>query len=568
MKVVVIMRLKNSYFFTLREDVKDEESRSGNLLVRSGMIKKTSAGIYMLLPLGLRVMENLKVIIREEMNKKGALELSMPLLINEEVFNISGRKDSFGGEMFSLRDRNDKKYALGPTHEELFTIAAKSMVKSYKDLPFNLYQIGNKYRDELRPRYGLIRVREFVMKDAYSFDKDKKENDESYMKMKEAYKNIFDRCKLNYLICEADTGAMGGELSEEFQAITSIGEDEIASCSCSYAKNIELASNYINTKSNKEKELEKEIVATKDAKTIDEVCEFLNLDKNKSVKTLIYKLINKDEYVMVLISGEDELNEKKLEKFVNDEIEMASVEAIYNICKSKPGSLGPIGVNIKVIADEKVKYMKNFCIGANKEGYHYINVNLKDFNVYEFTDLRKVKENDLCPKCKKKLKITKGIEIGNIFKLGTKYSEAFDLTYLDEENKRQTVLMGCYGIGLGRVIASVIEQHNDTSGIIWPMELAPFKVAIVIGNTKDEKQVKIANRLYEELNKENISVILDDRDERVGVKFKDMDLIGIPLRVTVGKNIKEDLVEFKKREEKEFNLIKVSKIIETIKKYL
>ena len=561
------MKLKNSYFFTLRENVKDEESISGNLLVRSGMIKKTASGIYMFLPLGLKVMENLKCIIREEMNNKGALELSMPLLINEEVFDISGRKNSFGGEMFSLKDRNNKKYALGPTHEELFTIAAKNMVKSYKDLPFNLYQIGNKYRDELRPRYGLIRVREFVMKDAYSFDKDKKENDESYMKMKEAYKNIFDRCKLNYLICEADTGAMGGELSEEFQAITSIGEDEIASCSCGYAKNAELATNYFEAYDDEE-EKTKEEVYTGDAKTIDEVCEYLNLDKSKSVKTLIYKLINKDEYIMVLINGEDELNEKKLENVINDEIEMASTEAIYNICKSKPGSLGPIGVNIKVIADEKLKSMKNFCVGANKEGYHYINVNLEDFNVYKFTDLRKVKENDLCPICKNKLKITKGIEIGNIFKLGTKYSEAFDLTYLDEKNKRQIVLMGCYGIGLGRTIASVVEQHHDTSGIIWPMELAPFKVAIVIGNTKDEKQALVANKLYEQLNKENISVALDDRDERVGVKFKDMDLIGIPLRITVGKNINEDLVEFKLREEKEFRLIKLDKTLETIKKYL
>ena len=561
------MKLKNSYFYTLREDVKDEESISGNLLVRSGMIKKTSTGIYMFLPLGLRVIENLKAIIREEMNKKGALELSMPLLINEEFFDISGRKGSFGGEMFSLTDRNDKKYALGPTHEELFTVAAKSMVKSYKDLPFNLYQIGNKYRDEKRPRYGLIRVREFLMKDAYSFDADKKQNDESYKKMYDAYKNIFDRCKLEYLVCKSDTGAMGGELSEEFQAISSIGEDEIVSCKCGYATNIELATNYFEIPKN-EHELEKEEVYTKDAKTIDDVCDYLSLNKEKSVKTLIYKLINKDECVMVLMCGNDELNEKKLEKICDDEIQMATTEEIYEICKTKPGFLGPIGVNIKVIADEKIKYMKNFCVGANKENYHFINVNLKDFDVFKYADLRKVKERDLCPICKKSLTITKGIEIGNIFKLGTKYSEAFDLTYLDTENKRQTVTMGCYGIGLGRVIAAVIEQHNDENGIIWPLELAPFKVAIVIQNTKDKKQMELALKYYEELQNKNVSVILDDRDERIGVKFKDMDLIGIPFRITIGKKIEEKLVEFKKRDEQDFSLVKTDKIIETIMKHL
>lgn len=566
MKDVVIMKLKNSYFNTLREEVKDEESKSGNLLVRSGMIKKTSAGIYMFLPLGYKVLENIKKLIEEEMNAAGAQELLMPLLINEEYFIKSGRNNSFGGEMFSLSDRVGKKYALGPTHEELFTVAACLNVKSYKDLPFNLYQIGTKFRDEKRPRYGLIRVREFLMKDAYSFDKDEEQNNISYQKMFDAYKKIFDRCELDYVICEADTGAMGGQLSEEFQALADIGEDVIVSCECGYAKNLEVATNYIEKEEKNIVLLSKEKIFTPNVKTINEVCEFLNINVNNAVKTLIYK--TEDELIMLLLNGEDELNIDKLEKFLGKEVEAAIENEIFEALGSKPGFLGPINANIKIIADEKIKYMKNFCVGANIENYHFINVNLSDFKVNAFTDLREVKQGDLCPKCKRNLNFNKGIEIGNTFKLGTKYSEAFGLTYLDENNLRKPVVMGCYGIGLGRILAAIAEQKSDEYGLVWPTILAPFKVAIVIANIKDETQVELASELYNVLKENKIDVLLDDRDERAGVKFKDMDLIGIPFRITVGKKANENIVEFKSRTSKEIEFIDYKDILSMLKSRL
>ena len=560
------MKLKNSYFYTLRENAKDEDSTSGNLLVRSGMIRKVSSGIYMYLPLGLKVLDNIKKIIKEEMDKTGATELLMPSLIPEDIYDVCGRNQALGSSMFHLKDRYNKPYVLGPTHEELFTIAAKSMVRSYKDLPFTIYQDAPKYRDEARPRFGLIRVREFFMKDAYSFDKDEEGLSVSYQKMYDAYKNIFDRIGLNYAIVRADTGVMGGSLSEEFQAITDIGEDVLVLCDkCDYASNMEIATHKIENKEETKKDLE--LVATPNAKTIDEVCNYLNLDVTKSVKALLMNI--NDELVAFFIRGDRELNETKVTKLLNCQEVLFASDELISKSNAVPGYTGPINLNgAKIIIDEEVKTMTNFVVGANKEGYHYINANLSDFNYDLCADIVNVKENDICPNCGGKLYFKKGIEVGNTFKLGTKYSEKFGLTYLDENNKSNPVVMGCYGIGPGRILASLVEQNNDEKGIIFPLSVAPFKVCIAALNTKDETCMEIANKLYDELNNDGIDTLLDDRDERPGVKFNDLDLLGIPIRITLGKKLSENKVEFKLRKENESIDLDLNDVVKHIKEYL
>ena len=557
------MKLKNNYFYTIREDVKDEEAISGKLLVRSGMIKKSSAGVYMYLPIGYKVLKNIESIIREELNKEGLLELSMPTLIPREIYAQTGRTDSFGSSVFSLKDRFNRDYILGPTHEELFTIASLSCIKSYKDMPYTLYQFQTKFRDEPRPRYGLIRVREFVMKDAYSFDKDLEGLDKSYEKVFNAYKRIFDRIGINYKIVKADTGVMGGLLSEEFQALTEIGEDTLVLCDkCDFASNIEVTKHIVNENDNKE-EKNIELIETKNKETIEDVCNFLNIDIQDSVKAL---LMNVDgSLVIFFVRGDRELNEVKALKVLNaKEISFANDELIAT-SNAVPGYTGPIKLNAKVVIDEEVLKMKNFCCGANKEGYHYINANVKDINYDIVADIVNVKEGDICPNCGGRLYFKKGIEIGNTFKLGTKYSEALGLNYSDEFNNLKPVVMGSYGIGLGRCMAAVVEQHNDDKGIIWPDAIAPFKTSIVIVNAKDEIQNTVANDLYDELMKNNIATILDDRNERLGVKLNDMDLIGVPYRIVVGKRASEGIIELKRRDSDENLEIKVSKILEYIK---
>ena len=560
------MRLSENFFYTFREDVKDEETVSGNLLVKSGMVKKIGNGIYMYMPLGLKVLKNIENIIREEMNKASANELLMPNLLPEEVYISSGRRDNFGDSMFSLKDRYNRALVLGPTHEEFFVEAAKMKIKSYKDLPFNLYQIGNKYRDEPRPRFGLIRVREFFMKDAYSFDTDLDGLDKSYRKMFEAYQKIFDRIGIDYRIVKADTGVMGGLLSEEFQAVTDIGEDILVLCDCGYASNIEVSECVIN-KEKTEKYKEKELVHTPNAKTIEEVSNLLKEDKSKFVKTLIYKI--DDTLYACLVSGDREIIETKLLKLVGGtKIELASFEEVEKVTNAKVGFAGPIGINIKIIIDNDILYKYNYIVGANKTDYHYKNVNTSDF-IYDYVgDIKNVKEFDICPKCGKKLYFKNGIEIGNTFKLGTKYSKALDLNYLDESNTLKPVVMGCYGIGLGRIMASVVEQRNDEKGIIWPVNIAPFKVSIVLINKDDDLQKSIANALYNNLITNNIETILDDRDVRAGVKFNDMDLIGIPYRITVGKKALNSLVELKVRETNQVFDIHVNDIVTKIKELI
>ncbi len=555
------MKLKNSFFYTIRENIKDEDSVSGNLLVRSGMIKKTSAGIYMYLPLGFKVLKNIENIIREEMNKINSQELLMPSLISKDVYESSNRLSSFGDSMFSLKDRFDKDYVLGPTHEELFTIAALNNVRSFKDLPFSLYQIQNKYRDEARPRYGLIRVREFLMKDAYTFDKDLNGLDISYNDMYNAYKKIFTRLGINYKIVKADTGSMGGLLSEEFQAITDIGEDTVVFCeSCDYSSNLEVCESIISEKESTEKKLEKDLIETIDAKTIDEVSEYLNEAPSKLVKTLIYKIDGK--LYALLIKGDAQINEIKVLKLLNAKtIELASEAEVKKVTRSEIGFVGPIGIDVPIIIDNEVANMVNFIVGANKKDYHYKNVNIDDFTYIMAADIRNVKEGDLCPKCGCELKFKKGIEIGNTFKLGTKYSEALNLRYNDEDNNLKPVWMGCYGIGIGRCLSAIVEQKNDEKGIIWPMNIAPYKVAIVVVDVNNETQLQAANHLYNTFKEANIDILLDDRNERAGVKFNDMDLIGIPIRITVGRKADEHIVELKKREEEEFTEISIFDVL-------
>lgn len=559
------MRLSKDFFYTLREDAKDEDSVSGNLLVKSGMIKKVSNGIYMNMPLGEKVSKNVINIIREEMNKAGANEVSMPHVLPMDYFEASGRASSFGNSIFKLNDRYGRPYALGPTHEEFFVLAAQSKVKSYRDMPFTIYQIGEKYRDEVRPRLGLIRVREFIMKDAYSFDIDENSMQESYQKMFDAYHKIFQRVGLKYNVVRADTGVMGGLLSEEFQAITETGEDILVLCdNCEYASNIEVSACVPNTNIECEEEKNYSEVYTPNAGSIEDVTSFLELPVEKFVKTMIYKIDNK--FYACMVEADREVNEVKLSKLLNaNEVELASEEDVNRITNAKVGFAGPIGLEIPIIMDENIKVKKNFIVGANKSDYHFKDVNLKDFKPEIIADIKNIKEGDTCPRCGGKIHFKKGIEIGNTFKLGTKYSEKLGLNYLDKDNKLNPVQMGCYGIGVGRIIAATIEQNHDEKGIIWPMSIAPFKVAIVLIDRKNDLQRETAEKLYEELNQMGIDTMLDDRDERPGVKFNDMELIGIPIRITIGKKINDGEVELKLRTENEANVVKVENVISEIK---
>ncbi|NLY36061.1 MAG: proline--tRNA ligase [Tissierellia bacterium] len=559
------MRLKSSYFYTLREDVKGEESVSGNLLVRAGMIKKTSGGVYMMLPLGLRVINKIEQIIREEMVAAGSQEVSMPALIPEEVYVESGRRESFGKSMFSLRDRYDRPFVLGPTHEELFAAAAAMKINSYKDMPFNLFQFQKKFRDEPRPRFGLIRVREFTMKDAYSFDRDLEGLDISYNKMFEAYKRSFDRMGIRYAIVTADTGVMGGLLSEEFQALTEIGEDILVlEPKSGYAANIEVAGCLTLEEASSQEHLVEEKVHTPGAATIEEVAAFFHEKTDKFIKTLIYSLDGKPH--ALLVRGDHEVNEVKIQKLLDvSEIEMASPEVVLEVTGAEVGYAGPLGLEIPVIVDKEVELLANFIVGANEKDYHYKNVNLEDFRIDQVADIRLIKEGDLCENGQGPVVFTRGIEIGNTFKLGDKYSKAMDLYYSDEKNHLIPVMMGSYGIGSGRCMAAIVEQNHNEHGILWPKELAPIQVAVVVVNIKKQEQAQAGEALYGELLKTGLDVCIDDRDERIGVKFNDMELIGVYARITVGRDIDRGLVELKLSDEKEKRLVSIEEILPMIK---
>ncbi|MFI3284794.1 MAG: proline--tRNA ligase [Erysipelotrichaceae bacterium] len=556
------MKLNQIFFYTLRENVKDEDSKSGNLLVRGGFIKKTSAGVYMLMPLGLKVHGKIEQIIREEMNAIGSLELKMPSLISEDVYIQSGRRDKLGASMFALKDRFAKPFVLGPTHEELFAVAASMKVRSYKDLPISLYQFQTKFRDEPRPRFGLIRVREFVMKDAYTFDTSLENLGIAYDKMFNAYKNSFDKMGLDYKIVRADTGVMGGLLSEEFQAVSDIGEDTLVLCDhCDFSSNIEVAQcvneGYPQTKDIREQSL----VHTPNARTIEEVCAFLNETKEHFAKTIIYKIDEKPYACIVL--GHREINETKLLKALNAKsIELADAYTVEEVTHAKVGFAGPVGIDCPIIMDQEFNELNYFITGANQTDYHLINVSKDQFTPLLIADIRNINEGDTCPVCGGKIYFKKGIEVGNTFKLGTHYAEVLGVNYTDQNNQLNPVWMGSYGIGPGRCMAAIVEQNADENGINWPLNIAPFEVAIVLINGKDEVQVELANTLYQTCLEKGIDVVLDDRDERAGVKFKDIELIGVPYRVTVGKKAVEQIVEFKARNDESNTEISSNEIVD------
>lgn len=561
------MKLSKMLISTLREVPGEAEIASHQLMLRAGMIRKSATGIYTFMPNGVRVLKNVENIVREEMDRAGAQEFLASALIPANLWQESGRWDVMGSEMIRLKDRNGRDFCLGPTHEEVFTDLARNEIKSYKQLPLNLYQIQTKYRDERRPRFGVMRSREFIMKDAYSFDKDNEGLDVSYMKMYEAYNKIFTRCDLEFSAVEADSGAMGGAGSAEFMVKSDIGEDEIAFCTgCNYAANTEKATSKLE---DAEKEEEKELnkIATPDVRTIGELVTFFNTSNKKFAKTLIYKADGK--VVAVMVRGDRSLNETKVSNALGGimELEMADAETVLKATSAEIGFAGPIGLQVDtLLVDEEVTRMSNFIVGANDTGYHYENVNYeRDFNGI-VGDYKLVAEGDMCPKCGSPINIRRGVEVGHIFKLGTKYSESMGANYLDENGKEKPLVMGCYGIGINRTVAAIIEQHHDENGILWPMAVAPYKVIVMPANVKNEEQMNRAEKIYEDLKTRGVDVLLDDRNERVGVKFKDADLIGIPIRVTVGKKVVEDIVEFKLRKNQDIEEVNIEDVVGRIEK--
>jgi prolyl-tRNA synthetase len=537
---------------TLREVPAEAEIQSHKLMLRAGLMRKLAAGIYSYLPLGYKTLRKVEQIVREEMDAEGAQEVLMSALLPAETYKASGRWEVFGPEMFRLVDRNERDFCLGPTHEEVFTETVKNEVKSYKQLPLTLYQIQTKYRDERRPRFGVMRSREFIMKDAYSFDLDLKGLDESYNKMYKAYCKAFERMGMDYIVVDADSGAMGGSGSQEFMVKSEVGEGIIAYCdNCGFSANDEKASCIPQIGENKEDFKIIKKIETPNVKTIEDLEKFFNCSAKSFAKTLIYKA--DDKIVAAMVRGDRELNETKLQNYLNCiELEMADPDTVAKITNAEVGFAGPIGLDIDIIVDPEVEGMVNFIVGANETGYHYINVNInKDFKAAAVIDIRNIVNGDSCPVCKEKIKTARGIEVGHIFKLGTKYSEALGCKFLDSNGKEQVAIMGCYGIGINRCMAAVIEQNSDENGIIWPVSIAPYEVIVIPVQTKNEEQMKVADEIYEKLKKKGIDVIIDDRDERPGVKFKDADLIGFPIRITVGKKVSENIVEYKLRREKD-----------------
>ena len=560
------MKMDKFYMPTLKEDPQDAEIVSHRLLLRAGMIRKSASGIYSYLPLGYRVIRKIENIVREGMDKYGAQEVLMSALQPQEIWEESGRWSKFGEEMFRLKDRNNREFCLGPTAEEYFTTLVRDELKSYKQLPLNIYQIQTKYRDEKRPRFGINRAREFTMKDAYTFDKDQKGLEESYQNMWDAYEYIFDKIGLDYRVVEGDSGIMGSGVSHEFIAMAETGEGVIVySDETDYAATDEKAKVTLSIPE-KEDALELELIDTPNAKTIEELSQFTGEDKSKFAKVIAMK--TKDENFMIVIPGHRELNILKFLshfKISENEIEMMTDDEIIAL-GSHPGFMSPIGLkDVRVIVDERITQMSNFYTGANQIDKHYKNVNYgRDFEGEVVEDLLMIEEGDKGPNGEE-LKFARGVEVGNIFQLGTKYSETLNAKFLDENGKEQYFVMGSYGIGITRTVTAIIEQNYDEDGIIWPESIAPYKVIITIVKTGDKDQEELANKIYEELMDKGIEVLLDNRKERPGVKFKDRDLIGIPHRITVGRDAKDGLVEYSTRKEKENISVKYEEIIEKLK---
>ncbi|MGN8842190.1 proline--tRNA ligase [Niallia sp. HCP3S3_B10] len=551
---------------TLREVPADADIKSHQLLLRAGYIRQNASGIYSYLPLANKVIKKIEQIIREEMDAAGGVELLMPALQQAELWQESGRWFTYGPELMRLKDRNSREFALGATHEEVITSLVRDEVKSYKRLPLTLYQIQTKFRDEKRPRFGILRGREFIMKDAYSFHSSHESLGEVYDAIFKAYCNIFERCGLNYRAVIADSGAMGGKDTHEFMVLSDVGEDTIAySTESNYAANIEMAPviNSYEKMNEPAKELEK--VETKEQKSIEEVSSFLNVAADKCIKSLLFKVDEK--FVLVLVRGDHEVNDIKVKNLLEaNSVELADHADTEAVLGSKIGSLGPINVkDVEVIADHAVKAIVNGVCGANEEHFHYVNVNPeRDFAVDQYADIRFIQEGDLSPDGKGTITFAKGIEVGHVFKLGTRYSEAMGATYLDENGRSQALIMGCYGIGVSRTMAAIVEQFNDDRGIVWPNTIAPFDVHLITVNTKDEAQNELTDKLYASLKANRFDVLVDDRAERAGVKFADSDLIGLPIRITVGKKASEGIVEVKVRSTGEMLEVHESELAATI----
>jgi len=545
------MKQSMSFIPTLREVPADAEVKSHQLLLRAGFIRQTASGVYSYLPLATKVLKKIESIVREEMNRAGAVELVMPALQQAELWQESGRWYSYGPELMRIKDRHDRDFALGPTHEEVITSLVRDEIKSYKRLPITLYQIQTKFRDEKRPRFGLLRGREFIMKDAYSFHSSYESLDETYEKIRQAYSNIFTRCGLNFRAVIADSGAMGGKDTHEFMVLSEIGEDTIAySDSSDFAANIEMAPVVVEYEKANEQEQELVKVETPNQRTIEEVSAFLNIDNTKCIKSLLFKVDEK--FVLVLVRGDHEVNDIKLKNLYEASVvELATEEETKEVMDCVPGFIGPINIDsekVDIIADHAVSYIVNGVCGANEENAHYKGVNPeRDFKVKQYADLRFIQEGDPSPDGIGTIKFAKGIEVGHVFKLGTRYSNDMKATYLDENGKAQPMIMGCYGIGVSRTLSAVVEQFHDDNGITWPVSVAPFHVHLIPVNIKNEDQQSLANRLYDELLTNGFEVLYDDRPERAGVKFADSDLIGIPVRVVIGKKANEGIVEVKVR---------------------
>lgn len=567
------MRTTNLYAPTLREVPAEAEVKSHQLMLRAGMIRKAAGGLYTYMPLAWRTIKKIEAIIRDEMDKAGGQEISMPIVQPAEIWQESGRWSVYGDEMWRVKDRHGRGFCLGPTHEEMVTTLIRDEVRSYKQLPLSLYQIQNKYRDERRPRFGLMRSREFIMKDMYSFDKDVEGMNVSYKKMYDAYTNVFNRCGLEFRPVEADNGAIGGGHSHEFTVLAEAGESNIAYCSeCDYAASDEKAELKVIASAEEEmKELEK--VSTPDAHTIEKVAEYLNLPLDKTIKAVAFQT-DTNELVLAFVRGDHEVNDVKVINLIEGAIElrMADEEAIA-AAGGVAGFMSPIGIKegTKIVVDATVMGMYNACAGANEKDFHFINVNPKrDFKDVIVADIRMIKEGDACPHCGAPVKMTRGIEAGQVFTLGTKYSESLHATFLDENGKEKPLQMGCYGIGVGRTMAAAVEQNNDADGIIWPRSIAPYEAIVVPVNAKNEDQMAVAEEIYQGLLAQGVDAIIDDRKERAGVKFKDADLIGYPMRITVSpKALEEGSVEVKIRRSGEVKMVEkanaISEIVEILK---
>ncbi|MGL5616153.1 MAG: proline--tRNA ligase [Sarcina sp.] len=556
------MKMSNMIIATLREVPAEAEIESHKLMLRAGLMKKVASGVYTHMPIGLKALRKIEIVVRDEMDNAGAQELLCSAIIPSELWKESGRWDAYGQEMFRVTDRNSREFCLGPTHEEVFTDIVRSTIKSYKQVPLNLYQIQTKYRDERRPRFGVMRSREFLMKDAYSFDTNQEGLDKAFDKMHDAYVNIFNRCGLDAKCVEADSGAIGGSNSAEFMVKSEVGEDDVVFCTeCDYAANIEKAASTAEILETEEL-LALEKIATPNEKTIEEVVNSLKVSPKKTAKTIVFRY-DENKLVVVVVRGDREINEIKVSNAVNaaTDLEMASDSEVRALLGAGFGSVGPVGAKeCTLLIDEEVAKNQNLVLGANEDGFHYINANYgRDFEG-TVGDYRNITEGEKCPHCGAKVTIARGTEVGHIFKLGTKYSEAMGATFIDEDGKSKPFLMGCYGIGVTRTLASVIEQHHDENGIIWPMEIAPYHVVVIPANSKNEEQMQVAEEIYKKLKTMNLDVLLDDRNERAGVKFKDADLIGIPMRITVGKKVSEGEVEFKLRNGGEVETISIEDV--------